>query len=466
MNSAPNSEHNHHRGEEQPAAFKSTGENGQPGTYNQSADDSQYGIYGQPGAPGQPGTPGQHGAHSNPRQKNPIKRRILAAGAAFGLVLAGAVGGVAVGGSIVQGQVERQIAEQQTDSQMGSLPSQQGLEQLLPWNLQRDQQQSPNQQQTPEQQQGQSDAASGGTQLDVAPASVSESSGVALIETQLGYQGAAAAGTGIVMSSDGLVLTNNHVISGATQISVTTDNGATYDATVVGTDSTQDVAVLQLDNASGLTPATIDQDNNLAVGDTIAAIGNAGGGGQLMSADGTVVDLNASVSTTSEGAMAKGESLSNMIQIDADVVSGDSGGAVLDNQGEVVGMTTAASSGTSNISGYAIEIDQALSVAQSIIDGVDTGTNTIGTPAFLGIALGTGNGTTIAGVYQNTPAADLGLQAGDTITAIDGITVSSASELSALIAEYTPDTQVSVTWTTAAGAPQTGTATLMAGPAN
>ena len=157
------------------------------------------------------------------------------------------------------------------------------------------------------------------------------------------------------------------------------------------------------------------------------------------------------------------------------MVTGDSGGAVLDDQGEVVGMTTAASSGGTNISGYAIEIDTALSVAQNIIDGVETDTNTLGTPAFLGIALadstsGTSSstvaGATVAGVYDDTPAAEVGLAAGDTITAVDGIAVGSASELQGLIAEYTPGTVVTLTWTTSSGAEQSGTTTLVEGPAN
>jgi S1-C subfamily serine protease len=256
---------------------------------------------------------------------------------------------------------------------------------------------------------------------------------------------------------------------------VTTADGATYDATVVGTDSTEDVAVLQLEGASNLETATIDDDDDPAIGDEVTAVGNANGGGVLMSASGEVTDLDATVTASSMAGSGDSETLSGMIEFDADVVSGDSGGAVIDDEGEVVGMTTIASTGGTNIIGYAIDIDTALDVAQQIIDGVETDTNTLGTPAFLGIAIGESQqgapssatgGVPVAGVYESTPAAELGLAAGDTITAVDGIAVGSASELQALIAEYEPGTEITVTWTTSSGTEQSGTATLIAGPAD
>jgi S1-C subfamily serine protease len=314
----------------------------------------------------------------------------------------------------------------------------------------------------------------GSSSLDVTEATAEQSTGVVLINTVLGYNSAEAAGSGVVLTSTGLILTNNHVVEGSTEIQVTVPaTGQTYTATVVGTDSTADIAVLQLQGASGLTTATVDKDGDPAVGDTVTAVGNAEGGGTLMAATGPVTGLEQSITTQSEG-VSKGEDLTNLIQVDADVVSGDSGGALIDDQGEVVGITTAASSGSSNITGYAIPIEDALTVAKQIVSGEASDTVTIGLPAFLGVQLSTtstglpgatGTGAVVGGVIADTPAAQAGLVAGDTITAVDGATVTSGDDLSAALADHAPGDQVQLTWTTATGASQTATVTLIEGPA-
>lgn len=325
-----------------------------------------------------------------------------------------------------------------------------------------------------------SDSSSTGT-LDTSTATDAQQQGVVLIDTVLGYQSAEAAGSGVLLTSDGLVLTNNHVVEGATEITVTIGaTGETYTAQVVGTDASADVAVLQLEGASGLTTATLDSDDDLAVGDAVTAVGNAEGGGVLLAADGTVTALDQSITTQAEG-VSSGESLTGLIQVDADVVSGDSGGALLDDQGEVVGITTAASSGSSDITGFAIPIDDALDVATQIIAGQDSDTITLGYPAFLGVQLATGTstvpgagaatgstgaGATVAGVVDGTPAAGAGLAAGDTITAVDGTAVADADALSAALAAHAPGDQVTLTWTTTDGTAQTATVTLIAGPAD
>src|SRR5699024_10899662 len=176
-------------------------------------------------------------------------------------------------------------------------------------------------------------------QTQATPADEQESTGVVLIDTQLGFEKAEAAGTGIVLSKDGLVLTNNHVIADSTKIAVTVaTTGKTYTANVVGSDSTEDVAVLQLEDAEDLQTATID-DDTVDVGDDVTAVGNSEGGGRLMAAEGTITDLGASVTTTAKGT-EDSETLDDMIQVQADIVSGDSGGALLDDEGEVVGMDT------------------------------------------------------------------------------------------------------------------------------
>jgi len=333
---------------------------------------------------------------------------------------------------------------------------------------------------------GSSGSSSTGTAtLDTSTATEAQQQGVVLINTVLGYQSAEAAGSGVVLTSDGLVLTNNHVVEGATEITVTIGaTGETYTAQVVGTDASADVAVLQLEGASGLTTATLDPDDDLAVGDAVTAVGNAEGGGVLLAADGTVTALDQSITTQAEG-VSSGESLTGLIQVDADVVSGDSGGALLDDQGEVVGITTAASSGSADITGYAIPIDDALDVATQIIAGHDSDTITLGYPAFLGVQLATGAtttvpglggldgatgatgaGATIAGVIDGTPAAQAGLAAGDTVTAVDGTAVADGDALSAALAAHAPGDQVTLTWTATDGTTQTATVTLIAGPAD
>jgi S1-C subfamily serine protease len=314
------------------------------------------------------------------------------------------------------------------------------------------------------------------------PASASESTGLVLIDTVLGYDSAAAAGTGMVLTSDGLVLTNNHVVNGATKITATdAATGKTYTATVVGTDATDDVAVLQLQGASGLTTVTTDSKGIPTVGEKITAVGNASGGGVLMAAPGVVAQTNASVTTSAEYTV-KGETLGGMIEIDASVVGGDSGGAVLDKQGRVVGMTTAASVGRATTVGYAIPIDNALAIADQIRAGDQSAKVKIGYPAFLGVAIvrdsavgpmpglgsrgaTTGAGAQLAYVYSGTPAASAGLVAGDTITAIDGVPVANASELSAAISVHKPGDSMSMTWTELSGATQSATVKLMQGPA-
>ena len=319
-------------------------------------------------------------------------------------------------------------------------------------------------------------------------ATAAQQVGLVTIVTTLGYQAAQAAGTGIVLTSDGEILTNNHVIEGATKLAVTVEStGKTYAAKVVGTDATADVAVLRLQGASGLATAPIDQDT-VSVGDAVTAVGNAEGGGDLLAAGGTVTALDQPVTTRSDGVSA-GETLTGLIELNADVVSGDSGGAVLDAQGDVLGMTTAASSGSADITGYAIPIADALKVADGIVAGVDSASVTIGYPGFLGVQIvpagvaeaadlatsglaATGQATTgavVGGVISGTPAADAGLAVGDTITALDGVAVTSADSLSALLANHAPGDKVTITAAAAAaatGQSRSATVTLIAGPAD
>ena len=220
------------------------------------------------------------------------------------------------------------------------------------------------------------------------------------VYTTLGYQGGQAAGTGIVLTSNGMVLTNHHVIAGSTSISVTdVGNGQTYPATVVGYDKSRDLAVLQLRGASGLTTAPLGDATTLRVGDAVAGIGNAGGaGGQPSQAAGSVTALDQSITAADQDG-SDPEQLSGLIQVDAAIQPGDSGGPLVNSAGQVVGIDTAASASSDRQSftpvsttggggeGYAIPINQALSVAQQIDQGQASATVHIGPTAFLGVQI-------------------------------------------------------------------------------
>lgn len=296
-----------------------------------------------------------------------------------------------------------------------------------------------------------------------ADASGSQLAGLVRIQTELGYANGAAAGTGMILTSDGKVVTNHHVVKGATKIQATVmSTGQTYTATVVGTDASDDVAVIQLQGASGLSTIKADQDA-VTVGDSVTAVGDAGGSKDLSAASGTVSALDQSIRTQSEG-VTTGERLQGLIEIDADVISGDSGGATYDGQGEVIGMTTAASSGSTNITGYAIPIDKVLSIVTDLRNNVSSSSYAYGNPAFLGIGLAQDGGATVQGVYDATPAAQAGISAGDTITSIDGTQVSTGSALSKAVAGHQPGDKVDVTWTDQSGQTDSGTLTLTTGP--
>lgn len=326
---------------------------------------------------------------------------------------------------------------------------------------------------------GSSGSTSTSAATDAVAASAAQTAGVVTITSDLTYEGATSAGTGVILTSDGMILTNNHVVEGSTSITVTVEStGRSYTARVVGTDKTNDIAVLQLEDASGLTPATLDTDG-VAVGDAVTAVGNAKGTGNLVAAAGTIEALGQSITTQSETGIT-GEELTGLIQVDADIVAGDSGGPLVDAAGKVVGIDTAASSGTADITGFAIPISTALDIVATIEAGADTSTVAIGYPAFLGVSLPSGTtggtasgavsgastaaGALLAGVIEGTPAAAAGLAAGDVVTAVDGTAVASGDALSADLAQREPGESVTLTWTTAAGTVQSATVTLVEGP--
>ncbi|QZQ57311.1 S1C family serine protease [Curtobacterium sp. TC1] len=310
----------------------------------------------------------------------------------------------------------------------------------------------------------------GTTQSPATAATAAQKKGVVTINTVLNYdESSQAAGTGMILSANGTVLTNNHVIQGATSITVTDETtGKEYKADVVGTDATNDVAVLKLENASGLSTVTLDDDGEPSTGDTVTDVGNAEGTGNLVAAEGTVTATDQDIQVQSESGTGT-ESLSGLIEIAADIVSGDSGGPVVDSEGEVVGMATAASSGTADVTGYAIPITTAKAIAEKILDGESSSTITIGLPAFLGVQVsstaGTTNGVAVAGTVEGSGAASAGLTEGDTITSLGGTTVTTSDELTAAVQSHAVGDKVVVGYTDSTGAAKTVTVTLTAGPA-
>jgi S1-C subfamily serine protease len=314
---------------------------------------------------------------------------------------------------------------------------------------------------------------SGGGSINTEPITSAVDPGLVDIDTTL--LGGEAAGTGIVLSSDGYVLTNNHVISGATNIKATDiGNGQTYSATVVGYDRTQDVAVIKLSQASGLTTAKLGNSDNVTVNETIVGIGNAGGGGGTPSAaPGQVTALGQSI-TAQDESNGSSENLTGLIETDADIQPGDSGGALADSSGHVVGMDTAASSGfsiqNSGNQGFAIPINEAVSISKTIRSGTETSLIHIGATAFLGVDVdisppaGT-SGAVLQQVVGGGPAAQAGLGAGDVITALGGSPVTSANDLTNLISHHHPGDNVQVTWTDSSGASHTASVSLASGPA-
>jgi len=182
-----------------------------------------------------------------------------------------------------------------------------------------------------------------------------------------------------------------------------------------------------------------------------------------------VTALKQSITTAAEGS-ADSESLNGLIETDADVVSGDSGGPLLNAAGRVIGIDTAASSGTRDVEGYAIPISSALRIADTIEAGTDTADITIGYPAFLGISVagdtGATSGAVVGSVLSGTPAASTGLAEGDVVTAVDGDPVASATDLTTRLHQEKPGATVTITWTTASGTQHSADVTLVAGPAD
>jgi len=301
---------------------------------------------------------------------------------------------------------------------------------------------------------------------DQTDASADQAQGVVLINTET--TAGEAAGSGLVLDASGVVLTNYHVVEGSTSVKVTiATTGDTYDAKVVGHDQAADVALLQLDGASDLATVNLDDDGDPAVSDEVTAVGNAQGQGFLSASAGSVVALDQAIDTQSEGTVA-GEHLTGLIETNAYVVGGYSGGALLDDEGEVVGITTAASSGGETQS-YAVPIDDALDIAEQIEDGSSADGVQVGPSPYLGIALtqsGDADGVVVGQVQSGGAAAEAGIEAGATITGIDGTSITSYDVLRSTLAAYQPGDSVTLRWTDTSGSAHSAQVTLGESPVN
>lgn len=302
-----------------------------------------------------------------------------------------------------------------------------------------------------------------------APASRTAATGVVVVRTVL-YDGEAAAGTGVVLAASGEVLTNNHVIRGATAIRVTDPaSDHTYRATAVGYSVSKDIAVLKLRGADGLRPAQPGSSRGVAVGDRVVAVGNSGGAG-LRTKTGRVTRLGRTITVADDGTVTR---LTGLIQTNAPLEPGDSGGPLLRN-GRVIGIDAAASRGFSfgeagNV-GFAIPIETALDVAGRIEAGHTSATVHVGPTAFLGVSLdsspadGRASGALVRAVAPGSPAARAGVGPGSLITAFAGRRVTSSARLRALVLRQAPGRTVTLAWLDELGAGRRAGVRLAAGP--
>lgn len=291
------------------------------------------------------------------------------------------------------------------------------------------------------------------------------------INTELHYQGAAAAGTGMIISSDGRMLTNNHVIQGATTIRATViGSGKTYTARVIGTSPTQDIALLQLVDAHGLPTVSLDTSATPKIGDPVVAAGNAGGlNGDPLVVSGSVTALNQTITATDETGRHS-ETLHGLIQTSAPIQAGDSGGPLINAESKVIGINTAASASNqfqpNNSVGYAIPVAHAMDIVRQIEAGRASSTIHLGYPGAMGITLGEAGSAQIQGVAPNSPADAAGMTAADTVTQIDGRQIATSQDITRAMAGKRKGDKISVTWINPYGESTTQTLTLMEGPAD
>lgn len=287
--------------------------------------------------------------------------------------------------------------------------------------------------------------------------------GVVLVDAHLEH-GVRTEGTGIVLTGGGEVVTNHHVIEGATSVRVkVAETGKTYDATIVGYDAGRDTAVLQLEHAHGLR-TTVTAPSLPRRGQEVLAIGGATG--SIAYSIGRVTGLNSTITAGDE--LGRSQRVTGLIEFDAAIQPGDSGGPLVDARGNVLGVNTASSTrpdffgkGTVHDS-YAIPIGTALAVADAVEHGRSSARVHVGPTASLGFVIGAQG--SVASIDAGSPAARAGLGAGARSVTVDGRTLSSAPQLSAVLLSKRPGDRIALGWRDGAGRHE-ATVTLVAGPA-
>ncbi len=344
--------------------------------------------------------------------------------------------------------------------------------------------------------------------------------GIVDISSNLKYSGGSAAATGMVISSSGLVLTNNHVINQTTGMRATVvATGRNYVAKFLGYDKSADVAVIQLVGASGMKTVPLGNSAQVKLGNGVVALGNAGGTGQTTTVTGSITGLNQTITASDDGS-GTSERLTDMLRTNANIVPGDSGGPLANTDGKVIGMDTAAATGSFGIGqqdvGFAIPINRALAIARQIIAGKGSGSVQIGSAGFLGVLVPAGKasvaadpvqqrklqiqgeedgagggvpsagpgcipnnleagvpqrvaatktGALVLGDLCGTPATTAGMIPGDVITSVNGQRVTTPASLTAIMKTLRPGSKVTVTWVSvASGHHVTRTLTLASAP--
>jgi S1-C subfamily serine protease len=285
-----------------------------------------------------------------------------------------------------------------------------------------------------------------------------------------------AEGTGMVISPNGEVLTNNHVIAGSVSVTVQIDGtGPTYPAKVVGDDPSADVALVQIEGASNLTTIPAGDASGVTAGESVIALGNALGHGALVPVQGTVTALNQTITASEDGSGYAAETLTGLLETNAPIQQGDSGGPVIQaSTGKVIAMDTAADTSAQPFGGnqqcasaaYAISINSALTIAHEIAAGGNDNPNIeIGGGALLGVEVSSQSSTAqVIGVSSGSPAAGAGIVAGDVITHLGGTTITTPASLHEAMLAHRPGQTVQVSWIGTDGAGHSANLTLASGP--
>jgi S1-C subfamily serine protease len=293
------------------------------------------------------------------------------------------------------------------------------------------------------------------------------------IDVALEPLGLEGAGTGIVLTPDGQVLTSHHVVKGAETIAVTdVGTSETFDAKVLGYDASRDIALIQLEDAAGLPVARIGDSKGVRVGHQVMAIGNAGGaGGTPTGVLGMVTDLEQSIVARNEADYSR-KSIDGLIEVEAEVSAGQSGGSLVDWSGAVVGVVTAASGELARelhqpTNGYAVPIADAMAVVEQIRTGVPSDTVHIGRTAELGVMISNApGGAKVDVTFYGSPAYRAGIPDGAVITAANGRPVGSTDDLRKVITRAQPGEMIDLGWIDNAGMLRRTTLELDEGPPN